>query len=89
MEISDDRVEGLPERGAGTIGRSEFSELGPIVLHGAGELKLLGIERRPRHSDRQIEEILELRGMGRRIRKGDRRKEVLRRVLIVELIGRD
>jgi len=89
LEISGDRVEGLPERRAGTIRRSEFGEVGPIVLHGAGELKLLGTERRPRHSDRKIEEILELGSVGCRVRKGDRRKEVLRRVLIVELIGRD
>ena len=89
MEISGVRVEDLPERHAGTIGRSGFGEVSPIVLHGAGELKLLGSERGPGHSDRQIEEILKLGGVGGRVWEGDGRKKILRRVLIVELIGRD
>ena len=89
MEVSSKGVEDLPERPAETIGRSGFSELGPILLHGAGKLKLLSIERWPRHSDRKIEEILKLGSVGRCVRKTNRRKEILRRVLVVELIGRD
>jgi len=89
LEVSGKRVEDLPERHAGTIGRSGLGEAGPIVLHVGGELELLGRERRTRDSDRQIEEILELGGVGGRVGKGDRRKEVLRRILVVEFIGRD
>ena len=41
MEIAGARVEFLPDGHAGAIGVSKFGEVGPIVLHGAGELQLL------------------------------------------------
>ena len=87
LEIAGDGVEFLPEGHARTIGGSKFSEVGPIVLHGARELQLLGAERRPRHSDGQREEILQLGSVGRGVRERNRRQKILRRVLVLELIG--
>src|ERR1700688_345191 len=68
LEIADARVEFLPDGYAGTIGVSKFGEVGPIALHGSGELQLLGVERRPRHSYRQSKEILKLGSAGRGVR---------------------
>ncbi len=50
---------------------------------------MLGSERRTRDSDRESEEILELGSVGGRVWESDGRKKILRRVLVVELIGRD
>ena len=72
MEIAGDRVEFLPDGHAGTIGVSKFGEVGPIVLHGARKLQLLGVERRPRHGHGQIENILKLGGVRRAVEEGDR-----------------
>jgi hypothetical protein len=44
LEIADVRVEFPPHGHAGSIGVSKLGEVGPIVLHGAGELQLLGVE---------------------------------------------
>ena len=87
MKIALERIEFLPEGSGVVIGGAEFGEVGPIVLHGAGKLELLGIERWPRHGDGQIEEVLNLGGVSGGVGKRNRRQEILRGVLIVELIG--
>src|SRR4029077_8929407 len=46
LESAGQRVETLPGGDAGTVGRAELGEVGPVVLHGAGKLELCGAERR-------------------------------------------
>ena len=87
LKIAEEGIEGLPERNAGTIGRAGFGEVGPIVLHGGGKLELLGVEGWAGHGDWEIEEILYFGGVGGGVLERDRRKEILRGVLVVELIG--
>src|ERR1700722_15400586 len=51
LEIGRKWIEFLPRRRGGTIGRAKFGEIGPVVLHGGGELELGGSERRARDGD--------------------------------------
>ena len=87
LEIAGQRVEVLPCGDAGTVGRAELGEVGPVALHGAGELELCRGERWARNSYWQIEKILNLGRVSRAVGEGDRGEEILRRVLVIELIG--
>src|ERR1700733_1898159 len=51
LEIGRQWIEFRPRRRGGTIGRAKFGEIGPVVLHGGGELELGGSERRARDGD--------------------------------------
>src|SRR5580692_5093315 len=51
LEIGRQWIEFLPRRRGGTIGRAKFGEIGPVVLHGGGELELGGSEWRARDGD--------------------------------------
>ena len=87
LEIAGQGVEVLPRGDAGTVGRAELGEVGPVVLHGAGELQLRSGEWRARESDGQIEKILNLGRVRRTVGEGDRGEEILRRILVIKLVG--
>lgn len=77
LEIADEGVEGGPCGHAGTIRRAELGEIGPVVLHVAGELELLSVERRVRNRDREVEKVLQFGTMSCGVGEGDRREEIL------------
>ena len=83
LEVELKGIEGLPERRGSRIRRAEFGEAGPVVLHGRGELLLLLSERRVREG----EEVLKLGSVGGAVGECHRREEILRRTLVVELVG--
>lgn len=55
LEIADKGIEAGPRGHAGTIGRAELGEIGPVVLHVARKLELLSVQRRTRKLDREVE----------------------------------
>src|ERR1700738_3915493 len=90
-------MEARPVRRATPVGVAALGELRPIADHLVRQLLLIGVERRLREIEtksRRVggrEDVLDLRSVRCAVREAHGRQEVLRRILVVELVreGRD